>query len=377
MKFYITLFALIITMIIVAPAFAGEKPYNAAVYEDSEIPSFYISQKLAQFTHPETFYYGHCYYYFCNPIGPVDPKFCVPLDGNCFICSSKCQERFSSKTAPIFPEVCCDQETRDSYHCSKTGESCNPIDPNCQGKDNICISDCPDIGNSRITKGHSGWYEWVIGLPSMPEGELNIQIECGILKPNSFEIFKEDPAFEAIDICAAETGEVTQGCIRTKNYLKPEALPTITATAYPGAQNDFEPFHLTAYRNPGTYGVTHYNSAAMTVLNGDVDTDPVAVGIQGDPKTRIALKPCMEKSIMVKFPVAGWVNAAGETETDLQAGDLIKVRMDVPLANRVDIYCSQYSVKIGGIGEPPWAPAGEIDCLYDECDQWPELPLNQ
>ncbi len=63
---------------------------------------------------------------------------------------------------------------------------------------------------------------------------------------------------------------------------------------------------------------------------------------------------------MVKWPKIGKINALGETEANLEAGDLIKVRMDVPTANTVDIYCSAYSVKIGGIGEPPWVPAGEL-----------------
>jgi hypothetical protein len=342
MKSYITFIVLVGVMILAAPAFAGEEPYKAAVYEDSEIPPFYISPKLAQFTHPETFYYGHCYFYFCNPTGPVDPEVCVPLDGNCFICSSKCKERFSSKTAPISPEVCCEKDT----------------------------SECPDIGNSRITKGNSGWYEWVIGLPKKPEGELNIEIECGVLKPNAREILGPD----AINLCAAETGEIINPglCERMPDsYLKAGALPRITAIAYPGAQNDFVPFHLTAYRNPGQYAITKAHDPDCINAKGKPvmclnDSTSMQI-LDGTIRARIALKACMDKTIIVKWPVSGTMNELGETEANLEAGDLIKVRMDVPLANTVDIYCNQYSVKIGGIGEPPWAPAGELPCLYDEC----------
>jgi hypothetical protein len=332
MKFCIALLVMLFTMTIVLPTLAGEEPYKASVYEDSEIPSFYISPKLAQFTYPETFYYGHCYYYFCNPIGPVDPKVCVPLDGNCFICSSKCKERFSSKTAPIFPEVCCEKDT----------------------------NKCPDVGNSRITNGYSGWYEWVIGLPKKPESELNIEIECGVLKPNAWELFGQD----AINLCAAETGEIVNPglCERMPgSYLNAASLPKITAIAYPGSQNNyFKPFHLTAYRNPGNYNI-------VTKASGALANARALQVLDGSSGTRIALKACMEKTIMIMLPEPGRVNALGETERHLEAGDLIKVRMDVPLANTVDIYCSQYSVKIGGIGEPPWIPAGELDCLYDEC----------
>jgi len=331
MKFYITLLALIITMILVAPAFAGEEPFKAAVYEDSEIPPFYISPKLAQFTYPETFYYGHCYYYICPGDGiPVDPKVCTPLGGSCFMCPSKCQERFSSKTAPIFPEVCCTPGT----------------------------PDCPDVGNSRITKGNTGWYEWVIGLPKKPEGEMNIEIECGVLKPNAWVFYE----YESVEKCAAVTGErIAPGqCTRVaRSTLKAIALPTIEAIAYPGCQNDFEPFHLTAYRNPGQYTVPEggsipWNTESLQVLNGSTTS-------------RIALKACMDKTIIVKRPIKGKINALGEVEANLEAGDLIKVRMEISEANTVDIYCSQYSVKIGGIGAPPWIPAGELPCLYNEC----------
>jgi hypothetical protein len=342
MKSYITLLVLAVVMILAVPAFAGEGPYKAAVYEDSEIPFFYISPKLSQFTNPETFYYGHCYYYFCNPSGPVDPEVCVPLDGNCFICSSRCKERFSSKTAPISPEVCCIPNT----------------------------PDCPDVGNSRITSGTTGWYEWVIGLPKKPEGEMNIEIECGVLKPDAWEAFGHD----AINLCAAETGEMLDPglCKRMPDStLNPKALPRITAIAYPGAQNDFKPFHLTAYRNPGNYIVTKAKDPDCKNAKGNpikcLNNSRSLQVLNGSSNARFALKACMDKTIIVKLPIDGEMNEMGEPEANLEAGDLIKVRMDVTKENTVDIYCSQYSVKIGGIGDPLWVPAGELPCLYDEC----------
>jgi hypothetical protein len=191
--------------------------------------------------------------------------------------------------------------------------------------------------------GNSGWYEWTIALPKKPEGELNLEIQCGVLKPNSFEFLN----YAAIMSCAAETGEpIGQGiCTRvSKGLLRPGALPKITVIAAPGCQNDFDAFHLTAYRNPGTYAVAKQdghlvNNAATQVLNGTA-------------QARIALKGCLEKTVMIKWPVEGTVNALGETEANLEAGDLIKVRMDIPTANTVDVYCGKYSLTIGGIGEP-------------------------
>ena len=67
----------------------------------------------------------------------------------------------------------------------------------------------------------------------------------------------------------------------------------------------------------------------------------------------------MDKSIVTKLPVTGQINAAGETENDLEAGDTIYVRMDVPRQNTVDIYCHSQSVRIQGVGEAlPLRPTG-------------------
>jgi hypothetical protein len=62
----------------------------------------------------------------------------------------------------------------------------------------------------------------------------------------------------------------------------------------------------------------------------------------------------MDKTVITKLPVTGQINALGETENDLEAGDLIYVRMDVPRQNTVDIYCHAQSVRVAGIGESPF-----------------------
>jgi hypothetical protein len=38
----------------------------------------------------------------------------------------------------------------------------------------------------------------------------------------------------------------------------------------------------------------------------------------------------------------------------LEMGDLIYVRIDVPRANTVDVYCHAQSLKVMGIGETPF-----------------------
>jgi hypothetical protein len=356
MKTFVTLLAIILAMVFVVPAFAGEEPYKAVVKEDCEIPAFYISPKVFQFTHGETSYYKYCEDVL-DPFDPrVDPKRCDIEDGVA-ICPSKCKEGFNSKTAENQPEVCCTTCTKDptAEGCLKVAEPAVAVDglcpdtkicrceEGCTGPEWECCECNDPVQTSLTSAGNSGWYEWTIALPKKPEGELNLEIECGVLKPNSFEFLD----YDAITSCAAETGEPIGAGICTrvsKGLLRPGALPKITAIAVPGCQNSFDKFHLTAYKNPSNYAITKAegalkNSASLQVLNGS-------------STARIALKGCMEKTILIKWPVEGTVNALGETEANLEAGDIIKVRMDIPTANTVDVYCSQYSLTIGGIGEP-------------------------
>jgi hypothetical protein len=221
--------------------------------------------------------------------------------------------------------------------------------------------------NAVITKGSAGYFEWWIRLPKKPNGEINICIQCGVLKPNTFLPLD----FEAIKQCAAETGErIGRGfCTRNQvdedvNPIVNSALPKITVWAYPGpfANENWAPFRLTAYKNPGTYNLTTSEDATEGATtdpeaDGAVKEGPMrnSVALQvldGSTNARVLLKSCMDKCIIAKIPVSDQVNARGDTEQDLEAGDLIKVRLDVPYNNTVDIYCHSQSTKIMGIGVP-------------------------
>jgi hypothetical protein len=198
--------------------------------------------------------------------------------------------------------------------------------------------------NAVIIKQAAGYFEWWIRLPVKPDGEINICIQCGVLKPNTFLPF----GFSAVTQCAAETGErIGNGCVRNEvpagtNPIVQTSLPKITAFAY-SALGEFKPFRLTAYKNPGTYNLTIATNKSMT------DSAALQV-LDGSASARVLLKSCMDKCVIAKIPVDGQVNSLGETETELEAGDLIQVRMDVPGNNTVDIYCHAQSVRIQGIG---------------------------
>ena len=88
--------------------------------------------------------------------------------------------------------------------------------------------------------------------------------------------------------------------------------------------------------------------------------------LDGSPNARIVLKTFMDKTIVTKLPVTGQINELGQEETDLQAGDLIKARIDVPRQNSVDIYCHAQSVRLAGVGESAfWPTQGLIDLQHD------------
>jgi hypothetical protein len=349
MKILVTFLAVVLAMVFVMPAFAGEEPYKAAVWEDTSIPWFHISPKIHQFTHDFTAYYEGCEDVLFVPNPRIDAD-CTPF-GSAFLCPSACSEQFKVGKASALdqPEVCC------------AVAQAMPA-----GAEVVLLPECPDEHwwgrTAMISAGNSGWYEWVIALPKKPEGELNLEIQCGVLKPNSWSFF----GYNAINVCAAVTGEpVGPNCTRlVGQYLNNSALPKLEVIAHPGCNNDFAPFHLTALRNPSTYNIVRKQSGALA------NAQALQV-LDGKAGTRIALKACMEKTVLVKWPVDGEVNALGEKETALEAGDLIKVRMTVPNTNTVDLYCGKYSVTIGGIGEPnTLLDDNDCACLSDAECQW-------
>jgi len=302
------LVSLVLALVMVTPAFAGEDPYIAIVGPDKDgANKWYFSAKHQQFLLDEVGFLGS--------------------DAMSFPSGTK-PEKFVAQTEINQPEIC------DNYGKFGRSEGCDKT---------FC-----DKGNvNAVTRaGNSGSYEWYVRLPKKPSGEINLVLQCGVLKANAFAPYH----YDAIELCAAETGERYSGlCARDEvdpgvNPLIVKALPKITAIAMPGKYNiNFKQFNLTAFRNPGTYspisGGVLVNGEAGQILNGT------------DDGTKILLKACMDKTVVTKLPVTGQINAAGDQETDLEYGDLIYVKLDVPRANTVDIYCHSQSLRVAGIGE--------------------------
>ena len=322
------LLALLAVLFMVAPAMAGEDPYIAIVGKDcvpgvtnavgqgctdGKAVPFYFSPKYQQFMYDEN-----------DPANFAIPTSfgTFPKAGQYTRVGSSGQEMYRSMTANNQVEVC--------YQ--------GLLDDGIQGNP-----------NSKTPAGNAGFYEWYINLPKKPSGEINIVIQCGVLKPNALAFYPTS----AIELCAAETGEwIGPGlCDRDGvdpgvNPINQFALPKIRAIAYPGAYNlNFTPFHLTAFKNPSAY------TLAFEFYSGAMSNNTNSQVLDGSSNARVLLKACMDKSVVTKLPVTGQLNALGETETDLVAGDIIYVRMDVPRQNTVDIYCHAQSVRMQGVGE--------------------------
>lgn len=195
-----------------------------------------------------------------------------------------------------------------------------------------------------IPKGRAGRYSWTIVLPKAPESGINLQVQCAVLKPNTNDI----------TVCAGEEGEIQDVSFCTQRLPTPgvsplniAALPIISAVAYPGLHarqfSTWAPFNVTAYKVPGSFVLS--GGAAMT------NSDSLQI-LQPGANTRMPLKACVTENIYIKQPVAGQVNAAGQTEQDLVEGDYLVVQMALPRGHTMDVYCHAQSVRLAGIGDP-------------------------
>ena len=320
----------LLALVMVSAAFAGEDPYIGIVGNDIDFNSFYFSQKHQQFLFDqEGIDVPVCWgsYPIVTPQTRVGGLGC---------------EQFRSNKPINQPEICDVGGTVIDFFKGDFEYFGNP--------------------NAVITKQNAGYYEWFIRLPKKPSGEINICIQCGILKPNTFTPFT---GFWAVEECAAETGERIGTGWCTQDQVEPPAnpivvggLPRITAAAFPGpyAIEQWKPFRLTAYKNPSTYNLTTsiITNESPTNTHCAMTNSGSLQLLDGTTNARILLKSCMDKCVVAKIPVTGQVNAADEKEYDLEAGDLIYVKMAVPINNTVDIYCHSQSARIAGIGESPF-----------------------
>ncbi len=165
------LISLLIPLFLVTPAMAAEVPYIAVVGNDVLANDFYISRKYDQFLYPQG----------PSDICPVSATFPTaynmpfhpPYDPGC--------EQFRSQFPVNQPEVCDSKGTAPTrYTFIDSGNR-----------------------NARVAYNSAGWFEWYVRLPKTPSGEINLVLQCGVLKPEGFAFYQ----YRAVHLCAAETGE--------------------------------------------------------------------------------------------------------------------------------------------------------------------------
>lgn len=312
--------ACVLVLFLVAPAMAGQDPYIAVVGNDVNAV---VPQGSTDSTLVEPFYFSPKYeqFFFDEGVLGILDSLAGPFRWGL-------GENFAAQNVIRQPEVC---------DLSGYVES-------------LGVFSDRGFPNAKVTAGNAGWYEWAIRLPKKPTGEINLVLQCGVVKPNAFALWE----YQAVELCAAETGEkVGPNCSHLiadpgEQPIVPGGLPMITAVAFPGKYNvQFTPFNLTAYKNPSTYGIT-FDATGAIVNNGTTQV------LDGSTAARILLKSCMDKAVVVKIPVTGQVNALGQVENDLEQGDYVFVRMAVPRKNTVDVYCHALSLRLQGIGEAPF-----------------------
>jgi hypothetical protein len=338
------LIALVLAMAMVTPALAGEDPYIAIVGNDCVKYFGNSTEQINGTCNAKPWYLSYKYQQFMYDQDDWD--FAVP------VCDGDFPSEYDVAYHPYYGEGC--EQFRSRYPVNQA-EVCWTWSYRDQRATDIETLNKITNYNAVTEKGTSGYYEWYVRLPKTPSTSINLVLQCGVLKPNTYAFLEHD----AVSLCAGETGEKlgTGFCTRAEirkgyNPVDKRALPKITAIAYPGpysVDSNGEPlwteFNLTAYKNPGSYNPF----MGRSLVNGDA-----AQVLDGSESSKILLKSCLDKTILVKLPQTGQLNGNSQVENELVAGDLIYVRMDIPETNTMDIYCHEQSLKVMGIGGSPF-----------------------
>jgi hypothetical protein len=175
-----------------------------------------------------------------------------------------------------------------------------------------------DLNSGRTGPFNTAEYEWTIVLQKKPTTDLDLNIRDCVLVDQGGNPWTG----------SSQTGRFFS---TWKGYVFiPSANPAVTVTALPGqyAATGFEEaFTLDARPMPGLY-------------------DPVL--LEGALYTS---KSLWEESLVIKIPKTGKSNAAGDPEFDLHAGDIIKIRVEIPQNNPVEVYYGADNVVLKYVGE--------------------------
>jgi hypothetical protein len=164
------LISLVIALCLVTPAMAWEDPYVAVVGNDAAATPFYISPKYNQFLDDQT----------CSGV-PV--------------CAGSWPGAYNASYHPVYGPGC--EQFRSQFPVNQP-EVCDETGTYLGG------ANFSDHGNrnARIGYNSAGWFEWYVRLPKAPSGEINLVLQCGVLKPEGFTFYHYNlnPAVSARDL---------------------------------------------------------------------------------------------------------------------------------------------------------------------------------
>jgi hypothetical protein len=163
---------------------------------------------------------------------------------------------------------------------------------------------------------NQGIYEWQIVLQMKPESDLNVNIYDCVLKHNSFDIW--------------------EGADQTGRYRAPWGQLFFVPTANP---------IMTVKAIPGQYATPGFTSPI--ILDARVLPGLDLVPMDGQLYTSKAL---WSEGLVMALPQTGNVNGSGQAEYNLKQGDMIRVTVEIPYNNTVDLFYGQDSVILKYIG---------------------------
>lgn len=155
------------------------------------------------------------------------------------------------------------------------------------------------------TPSQNSYYEWNIVLQMKPASDINLEIRDCVLRDNGYDIWAD----------AWQTGRFIT--YYGQNIFVDVANPTVTVTALPGpfATTEFDEFFLEG-RLGGELGGTQ-----RVILN----------------EVLYSSKSLWSENLLIALPETGDQNSEEQPMYSLNAGDIIKVRIDIPSNNLADI----------------------------------------
>lgn len=180
----------------------------------------------------------------------------------------------------------------------------------------------PDYLSYLVDAWNSAEFSWSIVLQKKPDTDLDINIRDCVLKMNSFTPYGSEPF---------------QGASQTGRYIMPwgqsfflvNSNPRITATAF-----------------PGPYATVGFPATGLTL---DARTTPDLTNVPLFQRLYTS-KGVWEESIVIVMPETGTANLSNQIQYRLKQGDTIKIDVQVPGTNTVNLNYGPDNVSIKYVG---------------------------